>query len=207
MDGRLQRVKLGACINCIGCWDVCLFLRYFETIEVNFTCRNGDDPSYFGRSANALNATSVVENLVIKYHGTDCFAKPRNRISYAHDNSPLLLFLKRSTPSSMQRPQNQPSEPYAYISAQPRKFVNPHLLASTASVPPFSNAGTHAQHMGQRFVWLDVDYTSLNYTAATGGVTVTVEGPPGNTIAPPGYYYLFVHDSNIPSKATWVQLM
>jgi hypothetical protein len=61
--------------------------------------------------------------------------------------------------------------------------------------------------MGQRYVWLEVDYTSLNYTSTTGQVTASIRGPPGNTIAPPGYYYLFCHDSNIPSQAVWVQLM
>lgn len=60
--------------------------------------------------------------------------------------------------------------------------------------------------MGQRFVWLEIDYRTLSYNASTGGATVSVKGPPSNTIAPPGYHYLFCHDSNIPSTANWVQL-
>ena len=60
--------------------------------------------------------------------------------------------------------------------------------------------------MGHRFVWLDIDYANLTYSKSTGDVTASIIAPPSNLIAPPGYYYLFCHDANIPSESVWVQL-
>ena len=57
---------------------------------------------------------------------------------------------------------------------------------------------THAFDMDQRLV-------GLNFTASNGQLNLT--SPPNSSIAPPGYYMLFLLNSaGVPSKATFVQL-
>src|SRR5262249_35748942 len=58
---------------------------------------------------------------------------------------------------------------------------------------------THAFGMDQRLV-------QLSFTASSGSLTVTA--PPNGNIAPPGYYMLFILNSNgVPSLARFVQIM
>jgi Domain of unknown function (DUF1929)/Glyoxal oxidase N-terminus len=57
---------------------------------------------------------------------------------------------------------------------------------------------THSFDMDQRYV-------GLQFTAASG--TLTVTGPPNSNVAPPGYYMLFlVNKAGTPSLASWVQV-
>jgi len=57
---------------------------------------------------------------------------------------------------------------------------------------------THAFDMDQRLV-------GLNFTVGSGSLTVTA--PPNGSVAPPGYYLLFIlNSSGIPSLARFVQL-
>ncbi|MEO6057675.1 MAG: galactose oxidase early set domain-containing protein, partial [Gemmatimonadales bacterium] len=57
---------------------------------------------------------------------------------------------------------------------------------------------THAFDANQRFMWLDFATTS-------GGLAV--RAPAGRTLAPPGWYMLFILDGNdVPSKAKVVRL-
>ena len=71
--------------------------------------------------------------------------------------------------------------------------------ASIASVALIRNgSNTHAYDMEQRMV-------SLAFTRGAGALTVTA--PPNANIAPPGYYMLFLVDTNgVPSVARFVQL-
>ena len=71
--------------------------------------------------------------------------------------------------------------------------------ASIASVALVRNgADTHAFDMDQRMV-------SLSFTRGNG--TLTVTSPPNANIAPPGYYMLFLVDTNgVPSVARFVQV-
>jgi len=57
---------------------------------------------------------------------------------------------------------------------------------------------THAFDMGQRFMW-------LTFTRTSSGLTVQAPGNPNS--APPGYYMLFILNSNgVPSKARIIRL-
>ena len=72
--------------------------------------------------------------------------------------------------------------------------------AANISSAVLSRAGspTHAFDMDQRLV-------GLNFTAGSGSLTVT--SPPTSSIAPPGYYLLFLlNSSGVPSVAQFVQL-
>jgi hypothetical protein len=61
-------------------------------------------------------------------------------------------------------------------------------------------ATTHALDMNQHRLPLKV-------VKRTKGVGITVKAPPGPSVAPPGYYMLFLLNSRgEPSKARWVQL-
>ena len=61
-----------------------------------------------------------------------------------------------------------------------------------------NGAATHAFGMDQREV-------GLSFTAGSGALTVTA--PPNGNIAPPGYYMLFLLNSNgVPAVASFVQL-
>ncbi|KAF8021708.1 hypothetical protein BT93_G1991 [Corymbia citriodora subsp. variegata] len=66
--------------------------------------------------------------------------------------------------------------------------------------PPFT---THSFAMNQRFLWLDVlSVVRLSSFA----YRITVAAPPSATVAPPGYYMLFVVHSDIPSHGIWVRI-
>ena len=60
------------------------------------------------------------------------------------------------------------------------------------------SAVTHSIHMDARTVALAIG-------SATGG-TLTLTGPPDSTIAPPGYYMLFILSGGVPSVASWVHV-
>ncbi len=60
------------------------------------------------------------------------------------------------------------------------------------------SAVTHSIHMDLRMVALDI-------TSTTAGV-VQLTAPPDATIAPPGYYMLFIMYLGVPAAASWVHV-
>ncbi len=71
--------------------------------------------------------------------------------------------------------------------------------AATRAVLMAPGATTHGNDMNQRHVELQV--------TAADGAGLSLKAPPGPTVAPPGWYMLFVLDAaGTPSVATWVQL-
>src|SRR5256712_12990564 len=77
--------------------------------------------------------------------------------------------------------------------------VSPPNAASIASVALMRNgSNTHAFDMDQRMI-------SLAFTKGTG--TLTVTAPPNANVAPPGYYMLFIVDTNgVPSVAPFIKV-
>jgi FtsP/CotA-like multicopper oxidase with cupredoxin domain len=70
-------------------------------------------------------------------------------------------------------------------------------IAEVVLVRP--GAVTHGFNQSQRFVGCEV--------TAAAGTMVTATAPPDGTVAPPGWYLLFVVDgSRVPSVATWIRL-
>ncbi len=66
-----------------------------------------------------------------------------------------------------------------------------------------SGSSTHAFDMNQRYVELQIDDTVVNGSS----VSVRVIGPADGFVAPPGYYLLFLVDSNgLPSEGRWVRV-
>lgn len=62
------------------------------------------------------------------------------------------------------------------------------------------SAVTHTTDVEQRSV-------ALGLTKSTDGMTVTVDVPQDRTLVPPGWYMLFVTDTNgIPSEAHWIRV-
>ena len=62
-----------------------------------------------------------------------------------------------------------------------------------------SGAVTHGYNMSQRGIELDI--------TGTGGGVLNVDEPPNANLAPPGWYLLFILDSNrVPSESQWIRL-
>ncbi|MEO7558568.1 MAG: Calx-beta domain-containing protein [Gammaproteobacteria bacterium] len=75
-------------------------------------------------------------------------------------------------------------------------IVTPDSVTQAVLIAP--GATTHGNDMHQRYVPLVI-------SSAPDGITVTA--PPNANVAPPGYYMLFVLNSQgVPSVSTWVQL-
>ncbi|KAL5553953.1 hypothetical protein UlMin_041354 [Ulmus minor] len=73
-------------------------------------------------------------------------------------------------------------------------------VSVTLLAPSFS---THSFAMNQRLLVLNVTrFERLSIFA----YKVTIQGPPTTTVAPPGYYLLFVVHSGIPSEGVWVKV-
>ncbi|XP_030548614.1 aldehyde oxidase GLOX-like [Rhodamnia argentea] len=78
---------------------------------------------------------------------------------------------------------------------RPRRGLSVALLA-----PPFT---THSFAMNQRHLWLGVlSVVRLSSFA----YRITVAAPPSATVAPPGYYMLFVVHAEVPSRGIWVRV-
>ncbi len=77
-------------------------------------------------------------------------------------------------------------------------------IATAVLVRP--GAATHALDPEQRVV--ELCGTHAGQTACAGnGSAITLTTPPNGNVAPPGWYMLFLLDSNgVPSHATWIQL-
>lgn len=74
----------------------------------------------------------------------------------------------------------------------------PDAASITSAVLLRPGAVTHAFDMEQRLI-------GLSFTASAG--TLTLTSPPNSTVAPPGYYMLFILNSaGVPSVAQFVQL-
>jgi hypothetical protein len=90
-----------------------------------------------------------------------------------------------------------PSAPVAYGSSFQVQTPDAASISSVVLVRP--GAATHAFDMDQRVV-------GLSFTAGNGVLNVT--SPPNGNIAPPGYYMLFVLNSDgVPSVAKFVRLL
>lgn len=74
---------------------------------------------------------------------------------------------------------------------------SPSSIAEVVLLRP--GAVTHGFNMSQRFVGCAV--------VGSGGTSLNVQAPPDGTIAPPGYYLLFIVDnSRVPSIGHWIRL-
>ncbi|CAM8993421.1 unnamed protein product [Rhodiola kirilowii] len=73
-------------------------------------------------------------------------------------------------------------------------------LEVTLVAPSFT---THSLGMNQRVLILEVVGV---FRVASYAYRVTVVGPPTNSVAPPGYYMLFVVHFRVPSHGVWVKV-
>ncbi|XP_002975736.2 aldehyde oxidase GLOX [Selaginella moellendorffii] len=73
---------------------------------------------------------------------------------------------------------------------------------ATLYAPAFA---THAYSMNQRLLKLESSTPVLDENS--GYYTFVVRAPPTKTIAPPGYYMLFVVNSGVPSIGKWIQML
>src|SRR6185312_5910454 len=91
----------------------------------------------------------------------------------------------------------------------PIHYGMPFSLSYTVS-PPISSdvlvrpgSATHSSDMEQRLIGLCGDTSPCS----ASGNTLSLTTPPDGSIAPPGYYMLFLLDSaGVPSKARFIQL-
>src|SRR5438132_9192321 len=81
----------------------------------------------------------------------------------------------------------------SYVSASP--------ISSVVLIRPGS--ATHASDMEQRLIGL----CGATSPCTVSNNTLSLTTPPNGSIAPPGYYMLFLLDSaGVPSKASFIQL-
>ncbi|XP_074265097.1 aldehyde oxidase GLOX-like [Silene latifolia] len=80
-------------------------------------------------------------------------------------------------------------------------LVNPSSIKVTMVRPPFN---THSFSMSQRNLVLTI--TAIVNPLGLGQFEIQVRTPGSSTMAPPGYYMLFVVHQNVPSKGIWVKL-
>jgi hypothetical protein len=80
-------------------------------------------------------------------------------------------------------------------------YTSTSPISSAVLIRPGSS--THAENMEQRLIGLCGDTSPCS----TSGNTLNLTTPPDGSIAPPGYYMLFLLDSaGVPSKAWFIQL-
>lgn len=75
--------------------------------------------------------------------------------------------------------------------------INPANVKVTMYSPPFT---THGYSQNQRLLILQT-------TQVTAAGQIKVVAPPSGTIAPPGYYLIFVVHNDVPSRGMWVQIL
>src|SRR4030095_14871438 len=81
------------------------------------------------------------------------------------------------------------------------RYNSTSQISSAVLIRPGST--THAGDMEQRLIGLCGGTTPCN----ASGNTLSLTTPPDGSIAPPGYYMLFLLDSSgVPSKASFIQL-
>ena len=83
-----------------------------------------------------------------------------------------------------------------------KQYLNGREISVALITPSFT---THSFAMNQRMLVLEV--TEKLQQLSTFTYKVTVRGPPTATVAPSGYYMLFVIHSGIPSHAVWVKVV
>lgn len=106
-----------------------------------------------------------------------------------------------------------PVTPIDYSPAGVQTFNINVTLASPVGCPPASVArvvlirsgsSTHSFDMNQRYVELRLQSVTGTYP----NLSLLVHGPATGYVAPPGYYLLFVIDSNgLPSEGRWVRVL
>jgi hypothetical protein len=173
-----------------------------------------DDPSLAVHVAEIWNPATgawrqVASNSVNRsYHSTSLLL-PDGRVLHAGSGGAILA---NGQAAPDQTNAEFYSPPYLFQGTRPSISGAPGAASYgssfTVSTPDASGIGkvsfialgsvTHAFDMSQRFMWLTFTRTS------TG---LTVQAPSSRTIAPPGYYMLFIlNSSGVPSKARIIQL-
>ena len=100
----------------------------------------------------------------------------------------------------------QSTSPRPVMSGAPTNVIYGQLFTVNFSVTTSidrvvmvrQSAVTHSIHMDLRMV-------ALNITSATAGIA-HLTAPPDATIAPPGYYMLFIMYLGVPAVASWVHV-
>jgi PKD repeat protein len=122
-----------------------------------------------------------------------------SRSSYEHNieiYSPAYLFNADSTPATRPTIDDVSSSTLTYGGGLTIQTANAANISSVVLMRP--GAPTHAFDMEQRMV-------GLSFTAGTGVLNVT--GPPTVSVAPPGYYMLFlVNSAGVPSVARFIRV-
>jgi hypothetical protein len=173
-----------------------------------------DEPSMAVHVAEIWNPATgawrqVASNSVNRSYHSTALLLPDGRVLHAGSGNSTL---ENGKPSPNQKNAEYYSPPYLYKGARPTISSVPGSVsyggsfsvstpdASGISKVSFIALGsvTHAFDMNQRFMW-------LTFTKSSGALSV--KAPASRTTAPPGYYMLFILNSNgVPSKAKIVQL-
>lgn len=86
------------------------------------------------------------------------------------------------------------------------KLANANVTQGDLKVTMYSPAfTTHGVNMNQRLI--DLGITKVQARPVTGLHTISATAPPSTTIAPAGYYLLYVVYQGVPSVAKWVQIV
>src|SRR5262249_37672413 len=112
--------------------------------------------------------------------------------SYLYDANDHLITTKRPQITGLSSP-----GPFHYGTPFSVFYTSTSPISSAVLVRPGSS--THASNMEQRLIVL--------FSGNSPGNPLALSTPADGTIAPPGYYMLFLVDSaGVPSKASFIQL-
>jgi hypothetical protein len=173
-----------------------------------------DEPSLAVHVAEIWNPTTgawrqVASNSVNRSYHSTSLLMPDGRVLHAGSGNATMT---NGQAAPDQKNAEYYSPPYLFQGARPSisSAPNPITYGTSFTVGTPNASGitkvslialgsvTHAFDMGQRFMW-------LTFTRTSSGLTVQAPGNPNS--APPGYYMLFILNSNgVPSKARIIRL-
>lgn len=173
-----------------------------------------NDPDLAVRVAEIWNPntgawTQVASNAVNRTYHSTTLLLPDGRVLHAGSGNGLLA---SGTPAPDEKTYELYSPPYLFQGARPSissapasAYYGQPFTVGTADPAGVSKVSfiaigstTHAFDMNQRFMW-------LTFTRTSGAITVTP--PSSGSVAPPGYYMLFILNAKgVPSKAKVIRL-
>lgn len=145
--------------------------------------------------------TELADSAIQRLYHSNAFLLTSGLVLVAGSEATLDYRVQIYTPAYLQS-----TSPRPVMSGAPTNVIYGQLFTVNFSVTTSidrvvmvrQSAVTHSIHMDLRMV-------ALNITSATAGI-VHLTAPPDATIAPPGYYMLFIMYLGVPAVASWVHV-
>lgn len=145
--------------------------------------------------------TELADSAIQRLYHSNAFLLTSGLVLVAGSEATLDYRVQLYTPAYLQTANARPVMSGAPTNVVYGQSFTVHFSVTTSIdrvVMVRQSAVTHSIHMDLRMV-------ALNITSATAGI-VSVTAPPDATIAPPGYYMLFIMYLGVPAVASWVHI-